>query len=144
MSTEPDLSVFVGRWASSGRTVARPGRPPIDIEGTDDYRWLPGGHFLVHRVDVRMGGEQVDVLEVIGEPDPVGPGVLMRSYDHLGNTGTMGATVDPDGVWTFLGDTERATVVLAADGRSMAATWERSDDGATWERWMDMEFVRTA
>ncbi|WP_280116772.1 hypothetical protein [Micromonospora echinofusca] len=30
-----------------------------------------------------------------------------------------------------------------ADGRTMAATWERSSDGATWVDWMYMEFTRT-
>jgi hypothetical protein len=55
----------------------------------------------------------------------------------------MRATIDDAGVWSFAGDTERASVVLAADGRAMAATWERAGAGGRWERWMDMRFVRT-
>jgi hypothetical protein len=129
---------LIGSWASSGHTLD----PVVDIEGTDVYEWLPGRQFVVHTVDVRMGGEQVDVLEVIGERD--GDAVLMRSFDHAGGTALMRATVE-DGVWTFAGPTERATLVVAGDGASMSARWERSrDDGATWEHWMDMRFHRTA
>ena len=132
---------LIGSWASSGSTVERPGEPSVEIEGSDVYEWLPGRHFVVHHVDVRMGGEQVDVLEMIGEPD--GNGVLMRSFDHLGNSSLMRATVDVPGVWTFAGETERARLVVAEDGASMAATWERRTDGG-WEHWMDMRFRRAA
>jgi hypothetical protein len=134
---------LIGSWASSGRTVERPGEPAVDIAGTDVYEWLPGRRFVVHKVDVRMGGEQVDVLEVIGERD--GDAVLMRAFDHLGNSGVMRATVDDAGVWTFAGPTVRATLVVAMDRASMAATWERSTDGGgSWEHWMDMQFRRTS
>jgi hypothetical protein len=138
---------LIGSWASSGRTVERPGEPSMSIEGSDVYEWLPGRHFVVHHVDVRMGGEQVNVLEVIGEPDgaPDSDTVLMRSFDHLGETALMRATVDAGGVWTFAGETERATLVIAEDGASMAARWERStDEGRSWEHWMDMRFRRTS
>lgn len=131
---------LVGAWTSTGRTVERPGAPPVAIEGTDVYEWLPGRHFLVHTVDVRVGGEQVDVLEVIGEP--AAGTYTMRSFDNRGTVSAMSATVD-GGVWTFTGDTERARLVIAPDGDSMAATWERRSDGGRWEHWMDMQFRRT-
>ncbi|MCX4387934.1 hypothetical protein OG777_13455 [Micromonospora peucetia] len=52
--------------------------------------------------------------------------------------------VDKAGVWTFTGDTMRATLTIDPGGQTMAAKWERSPDGATWADWMDMEFVREA
>jgi hypothetical protein len=125
---------LIGSWASSGRTVGG-----VGIEGSDVYEWLPGGQFVVHRVDVRMGGEQVDVLEMIGERD--GEAFLMRSFDNHGGTALMRATVDDAGVWTFAGPTERATLVVADS--TMSARWER-EVGGVWEPWMDMEFRRTA
>ena len=131
----PDIAAMrplIGAWMSSGRTV-----DGVDVEGSDVYEWLPGGRFVVHRVDVRMGDEQVDVLEVIGEADA--DALLMRSFDGHGGTAVMRATVDAVGVWTFAGPTERATLVVAPS--TMSATWERDVDG-TWEHWMDMEFRR--
>jgi hypothetical protein len=37
--------------------------PPIPVVGTDTYEWLPGGHFLVHHVDVVIGHEPVQAVE---------------------------------------------------------------------------------
>ena len=133
---------LIGTWASSGRTVERPGEPAVEIEGSDVYDWLPGRRFVVHTVDVRMGGERVHVLEVIGEPD--GDAVLMRAFDHIGRASVMRARTDGARRWTFTGPTERATLVAAGDGGSMAATWERRTDGGGWEHWMDMRFRRAA
>jgi hypothetical protein len=66
--------------------------------------------------------------------------------------------VDERGVWTFTGggdvaaaarptsadaDTAvRSTLRVSPDGSGMTATWERCDDGATWQPWMDMTFTR--
>jgi hypothetical protein len=45
-------------------------------------------------------------------------------------------------VWTFAGDTARATLTIADDRNTMAAVWERSDDGSSWTHWMDMRFTK--
>jgi hypothetical protein len=37
----------------------------------------------------------------------------------------------------------RSTLKVAADGASMTALWERSEDGITWHPWMDMTFTRS-
>ncbi len=137
--TTEALEPIVGAWASRGRTVARRGEPSVTIEGTDVYEWLDGGLFLLHYVDVRVAGEQVSALEVIGEPD--GDGLLMRSFDNGGRAGTMRATVDDRGVWTFAGETERARLTVAPDGRTNDG--EVGTPGGGWEHWMDMEFTRT-
>jgi hypothetical protein len=31
---------------------------------------------------------------------------------------------------------------VSLDGNGMTANWERWDDGATWQPWMDMTFTR--
>jgi hypothetical protein len=137
------LEVLVGRWTSKGQTVPGPSEPAIQITGTDVYEWLAGGFFLVHRVDVRMGGEQVEVLELIGPYDAADHSYPMRSFDNQGNFATMTARVRDDGVWTFTGASQRATLTIGEDG-TMAARWERSDDGSSWRHWMDMRFTKTS
>ncbi|KAB2342498.1 DUF1579 family protein [Actinomadura rudentiformis] len=136
------LDVLVGSWRSEGWTVAADGVPPVRIAGSDTYEWLAGGFFLVHRVDVRMNGDRVEVIEMIGPYDPVTGTYPMRSFDNQGDFVTMHATVDDHGVWTFAGETERATLTVAEDGTTMSAKWERTDDGSTWLHWMDMAFTR--
>jgi hypothetical protein len=134
------LRPLTGRWASRGETIATAGEPSISIVGTDVYEWLGGGHFLEHRVHVRMGDEIVEVLEVIGEFD--GTAYTMRSFDQEGAVAVMRATVADDGSMTFAGDTMRTTLTLASDGDSMQARWERADDDGSWSHWMDMRFSR--
>ncbi|MES9536599.1 MULTISPECIES: DUF1579 family protein [unclassified Actinomadura] len=138
------LGALVGRWRSQGRTAATASDPEIRIAGSDTYEWLAGEHFLIHRVDVRMNEERVEVIEMIGPYDPESRTYPMRSFDNHGHFVTMRASVDDGGVWTFAGETERATLVIAEDGESMTAEWERTDDGSNWRHWMDMSFTRAA
>lgn len=148
------LDHIVGDWATRGEVI---GDPPVPVIGTDTYELFPGGHFLVHHVDVTVGDERVRAIEVIGEPAPDGDGVLARSFDDHGSVEVMRLVVR-DGVLYFTGGPEvasvpqpsnaptaqvRATLAVAPDRRSMTARWERSPDGATWEPWMDITFTRT-
>jgi hypothetical protein len=112
------LGALVGRWRSERRIV---GEAPVPITGTDIYEWLPGGFFLVHHVDVVIGHQRVQALELIGEYDPATDSFTGRAYDNLGNVTVMRAKVDDHGVWTFTGG---------------------GDDGARWQPWMDMTFTR--
>jgi hypothetical protein len=149
------LGVLVGRWRSEGHIV---GDDPVPITGTDIYEWLPGGFFLVHHVDVVIGQQQVQAIELIGEYDPASDAFTARAYDNLGNVTLMQARVDDQGVWRFMGGGDvaavarpaaadasgavRSTLTVDADRSSMTARWERSDDGVSWQRWMDMTFTR--
>jgi hypothetical protein len=149
------LGALVGRWRSEGYIV---GEVPVPITGTDIYEWLPGGFFLVHHVDVVIGEQKVQALEILGEYDPTTESFTGRAYDNLGDVTIMHAKVDEHGVWRFTGGGDvapvarpssadasgavRSTLTVSPDGSNMAAKWERSDDGATWQPWMDMTFTR--
>jgi hypothetical protein len=149
------LDALVGRWRSEGRIV---GEVPVPISGTDVYEWLPGGYFLVHHVDVVIGQQKLQALELIGEYDPATDLFTARAYDNLGNVTVMGARVDEQGVWRFTGGGDvasvarpssagaggavRSTLTVNADRSGMTARWERSDDGSRWQPWMDMTFTR--
>lgn len=146
MTNVEELAPFVGRWHSRGRTVATPTASAVEIEGTDVYEWFPGGKFLVHHVDVLIGGRPVRVIELIGDPDPaVGGALRMRSFDNDGRFAEMRATVDADGLWTLTeGVATRSTVVFGPDGQTMTANWERATHDGTWEPWMVMTFTRAS
>ena len=51
------------------------------MDGHDHYERL-GEHFVIHRVDVRMGDEQVEALEVIGPWDAEAGAFPTRAYDN--------------------------------------------------------------
>jgi Protein of unknown function (DUF1579) len=154
MHETQQLDALVGRWRSEGHVI---GDPPVPITGTDIYEWLPGNFFLVHHVDVVVGDRKVQALEIIGERDPATGDFIGRAYDNQGDITLMRATVDEAGVWTFTGGGDvaraaqpstypsgavRSTLRIAADGSAMTAAWERNDDGAAWQPWMDMTFTR--
>jgi hypothetical protein len=145
---------IAGEWATDGHVV---GDPPLPVKGTDIYEVLPGGHFLVHHVDVTVGDQEVRAIEVIGEPASEAGGFLARSFDNQGNAEVMRVTVNDEGVFQFTGGPEiagaaqptdattvrvRSTLSLAPDRGSMTALWERSADGHSWEPWMNITFTR--
>jgi hypothetical protein len=148
------LGAIVGRWNTTGHVLTD---PTVPVVGTDAYEWLPGEHFLVHHVDVHVGDQHVQAIEIIGEHDPEGDGYLARSYDNDGNAEVMRLEIDHDGVFHFAGGPDiasaarsgdappggavRSTLTIASDRRTMVALWERADDGTTWEPWMDIHFV---
>lgn len=121
------LDALAGHWHTRGRVVASSPEEEIEIRGNDSYEWLPGGYFMLHRVAVSIGEEEVHNLEVIGY-DPASDCYPTRFYDHQGNSGTYIATVS-DGVWTFATEGARATFELDPSGERMQAKWERMEDG---------------
>jgi hypothetical protein len=122
------------------------GGASVPVVGTDTYELFPGGHFLVHHVDVTVGDQPVRAIEVIGERAGDG-GFLARSFDSEGATELMHLAIDNDGVFHFTGGADiapaaqptnastarvRSTLTVAHDRTSMIGRWERSDDGTTW------------
>ena len=59
------LNAIVGTWNSSGNMLT--GEDSIKVKGTDAYEWLPGKQFMIHKADVMVGNDKVDVIEIIGE-----------------------------------------------------------------------------
>ncbi|HEX2080976.1 MAG TPA: DUF1579 family protein [Longimicrobium sp.] len=129
------LAPFVGRWETRGEVLGDGSTPAVEFAGTDEYEWLPGGFFLLHRVDVQMGGERVQALEVIGWDGERGEYVA-RSYDHRGGEEVMHAALR-DGTWTFVGDASRFTGGFGEGGDTLSGRWERRE-GDRWLPWMDV------
>lgn len=133
------LDAFVGTWKTKGEIKTTDNNPAIPIEGTDTYEWLPGGNFLIHRVDVRMGGEQIDSIEIIGY-DPSTGKYPMHYFGHQGSTGVMHAIVEGN-TWTFTGETERFTGSFNESGDVITGKWEQVDESG-WVHWMDIKLTK--
>lgn len=143
-SSKPDpalrlLDMFVGTWKTEGEIKADGDTPAIPIEGTDTYEWLPGGYFLFHQVDIRMGGEQIDSVEIIGY-DPANGKYPMHYFGYQGSKGIMYATVEKN-TWIFAGETERFTGSFNDSGTVISGKWERLD-GSKWVHWMDIKLTK--
>jgi hypothetical protein len=134
------LQVFEGAWHTTGQTEATDESPAIQIAGTDTYEWLPGRFFMAHHADVRMGEEEAKTLEIIGY-DAATQKYPTHFFDNQGNTGTYQAHVH-EGIWTFQGATDRATLTISVDGNTMTAHWERTQDRIHWLSWMQLTLSR--
>jgi hypothetical protein len=112
------LGALVGRWRFHGHIV---GDPPIPITGTGTYEWLPGGFFLFHHVDVTVGDQPVQAIELTGELNPATDSFTARACDNLGNVTVMRAKVDDQGVWAFTGGDDVAPAARPAAAGATAA-----------------------
>jgi hypothetical protein len=130
------------------------------VRGSDVYELLAGGHFLIHRVEVTVGGQPVTAIEIIGERDDETGALIARSYENDGAMTLMRVRIDDDGVWHFTGGGEvapaarvdveaperaavRSTLRVSADRQTMTALWECTEDGESWLPWMDIRFTRS-
>lgn len=134
----------IGRWRTSGTVFDEHGQEVTTIAGTDEYEWMPGGMWVIHRVDVMIGDNHVQALELIGDHDTETDTYAMRAFDGSGTFGTMTARLNADGTWTFLGEGMRSILRTSKDRSSMTARWERQDESGHWIHWMDMGFAAIA
>lgn len=133
------LDFLVGEWNTTGEIVAGAAGPVVKIRGTDAYEWVSGGAFLLHRVDVTIGAERVEVVELIGY-DEAQKDYSMVSFDSSGQTTTMRAAFNEKGALIISGQQMMSVLVASANGSEMEAHWLKSDDGARWYSWMQMWF----
>ena len=137
MQSLSSFAGIIGNWKSSGE-VLQPGVDPMLINGTDTYEWVLADFFILHRVNVMMGKEQVEVIELIGGEDE--NGIPMRSFTNKGEFETMYASVNGDGTFLFNGNNIRSILKIHSELK-MTADWERKT-GDLWIPWMKMEFAK--
>lgn len=135
-----NLEPFVGKWNTVGNIKSINGSSPGQMKGTDIYEWLPGGFFLLHKVDVQMDTERKQSIEIIGYDESTDT-YPMHFYDNEGNSGTLHASLD-NGTWTFLSDTLRFTGCFSEDGKILTGVWEQRDDTSDWIAWMEVRLTR--
>lgn len=133
------LDAFVGKWHTTGNMTAGDGKPDHEILGTDTYEWLPGGFFMMHKVDVIIGSEHVETTEIIGY-DASTNNYMMHFFDNKGQSGLTYASVQ-DGIWTFASDTMKFTGRFSSDGNTMSGVWEQAHDKA-WEFLMNIKLTK--
>ena len=132
------LKVLVGRWSTEGTILAGPSSPAVKLKAVDTYEWLPGGFFLLHRVDARMGRRRVQSLEIIGAA-PRG-GYATWSFDDHGSAGEYRASLR-GGVWKIRGKSERFSGRFSRDRRTLTGAWEQRR-GSKWAPWMEITLTK--
>jgi hypothetical protein len=135
------LQKFVGEWKTEGVVKATGASvSEMTISGRDSYEWLPGQFFLLHRVEVRMGESKVQAVEIIGYDQGAGHYVTY-SFDSEGTKSEYTAHLDGND-WKIFGKTERFSGCFSNDGNTLSGTWEKSEQGTTWQAWMQVTLTR--
>lgn len=138
-SSIQQLSFLIGQWHTIGKVLATDDAPEVVIEGTDTYEWTLDSHFILHKVDVMMGEERMQAIEMIGVDTENQDHYFLRSFDNTGNTDEMTA-VFQDGVLLISNQATRAFLTHGLE--SMSALWQMKNGQAEWIDWMRMEFKK--
>ena len=77
------LRVFAGRWMTQGTIRAAKDAAASEMRAIDQYEWLPGGFFMLHKVDALIASSVSQSLEVIGY-DAEQACYVTRAYDDQG------------------------------------------------------------
>ncbi len=131
------LQVLIGEW-----TVEIPQFP--GSHGLVTFEWLEGGAFLRYHTETPDPAPTATML--IGRDDSGGDYTVLY-YDSRGVTRVYQMTF-AGRTWTMWrsapGFSQRFSGTLSADGRSISASWEKSQDGSSWEHDFDMVYTRAA
>ena len=60
------LGVFAEKWITHGTIRATDDAAASEMRAIDQYEWLPGGFFMLHKVDALIAGTVSQSIEVIG------------------------------------------------------------------------------
>ncbi len=131
-----NLDVFVGKWHAEGESYAEgePGAALIDSTAKwvsdETFEWLPGGYFLLHRWDARVGSREFTGIEVFGYNE-LTKQYFAHAYDNEGNNPTYVVTLENNS-WTIQDPSTRATITESMDGSTMTWSWQWKHPHGEW------------
>lgn len=134
------FEIFIGTWNTRGDVLATESAPASTLMATDTYRWVPGGHFVLHEVDARFGGDVTRSMEVIGY-DRASRKHVARSYDDQGASETFDVVLSGRR-WRITGKTVRFDGRFDAGRDRLTGLWELKGKKAGWQPWIELELRR--
>lgn len=135
------LEFLIGKWITEGTVLASDTSPELNIKGTDTCELVSNGSFILHTVDVTMGEERVEAIEVIGFDEKLQK-YAMQSFDDAGQISFMAGHFDNHNAFLIISEMQRATLTVNRSSTEMSAFWEQSDDGKQWIPWMNITFKK--
>ena len=131
------LSVFAGKWITQGSICATDEAASFEMRAIDRYEWLPGGFFMLHKVDALIRATVSQSIEVIGY-DAQQSCYVTRSYDDQGASDGFTARLEGP-AWSIDGEKVRFRGAFEQGGSVLAGTWEQRNAQEDWRMWMDIE-----
>jgi hypothetical protein len=134
------FAAFIGTWNTTGEVLETEAGPAGILAATDTYRWLPGGHFIVHDVDARFDGTPTRSMEVIGF-DASKQEHFARSFDDKGSTEVFAVALNGRR-WSIRGKTVRFDGTFDAQRTRLKGLWELKGRHGRWQPWIELQLVR--
>ena len=142
------LDVFAGEWSGEGQAYDSPFTPAAKVTTTDTYEWLPGKLFLIHRLEGRMGENDIACIEIISSVAS-NQSYSVYSFYNDGNKNEWQLS-EHDGTWslmgTWKGDGERlkvhCTIVFNDIADTMTEKWEHASNDLTWQLFWETTLSR--
>ena len=131
------LGVLAGNWITYGTIHAVGDAAATEMHAIDQYEWLPGEFFMLHKVEALIGGTASRSIEIIGFDAAQGC-YVSRSYDDQGSSEQFTAHLK-NRAWVIDGLNTRFRGAFNASRTVLAGTWEKLADGKQWTPWMDIE-----
>jgi hypothetical protein len=134
---------LVGKWHTEGQQHEGPLGPAAPFAAVEVFEWLDGGQFLIHRLDGHFGGQAAACIEVLGKRE--GGQLFAQTFYNDGRRNEWvitedGATLVWSGVWSTTHASSvrvRYTVSFEDVGNTLVGKWEQSNDGQTWQVFID-------
>ena len=136
------LGVLAGKWITQGTIRATEHAASSEMRAIDRYEWLPGGFFMLHKVDALIGGTVSQSIEVIGY-DAKQACYVRRSYDNQGASDGFTARLKGR-AWSIDGEKVRFRGAFDAGGSVLAGTWDQRSSEGRWSPWMEIELRKVA
>ena len=134
------LEFLIGTWKTEGNVRPDGTDSGTIFTGTDIYEWILDRSFILHKVDVTMGKENIAAFEIIGGLDVKSKTYKMRSYDNSGGLTEMDAHFDMKGMLHLVGSNMRSQLERK-NQNLLIAHWERLVN-EEWVPWMDLQLSR--
>jgi hypothetical protein len=123
------LAVFLGSWTASGtsyggesQSISDPKAAGAPWTSTHVAQWHTGEFFLIQDERARPGGIVFDTISIIGVDERTGK-YFAHCFENHGHYRRY--DVENNGrLWTFAGESERATITFSADGMTQNIVWE--------------------
>jgi hypothetical protein len=116
-----------------------------ELSADETFEWLSGRQFLMHRLQGRLGAEDIACVEVLGR-ESSGDAFTAHTFYNDG-TSTRWSIEERDGAWIMSGQWRdvlnvRCTITFE-DKTHRRAVWEYSKDDSDWQVFWETEATRT-
>jgi hypothetical protein len=137
------LGILIGEWDIEMSAMSFHPDPHAVAHWRASFEWWEGGIFLVqHEQEIRP-----DIPHgtwIVGPDDAAGTYCVLH-YDSRGVSRIYQMTL-AERVWKvwrdFPGFSQRFSGTFSEDGNTIAAAWEKSTDGSSWEHDFDLTYTR--